>query len=69
MWQVYLGLSAVLAICVAIASIAFLARRGGRAEVEANIAKKAAENAERVAEIATNDKPSDVDKRLRDGEF
>jgi len=69
MWQIYLAIGAVILFGVALITFAWQQRRLGAAYVKKQIAEKAAENAEIIAEIATNDKPSDVDKRLRDGDF
>lgn len=69
MWQVYIFGGAVIIVSFCVATIAFLARREGRLVERTAEYKEAAKDAEIIAEIATNDKPSNVDQRLRDGTF
>jgi Na+/H+ antiporter NhaC len=69
MWQVYFTLAAVLITAFALVFISYTSRKRGEADIKATIAEKAAQDADAVADIATNDKPSDVVQRLRDGKF
>lgn len=71
MWQFYLLIGAVILSTFTVALIFFARqqRKLGEAEIKTRIAEKAAGNAEIIADIATNDKPSDVNERLRHGVF
>lgn len=64
-----LGLAAIIAVVFALVTFARRFERSGRLEVENQYAEHAAKNADKVADIATNDNPDAVKQRLRDGDF